>query len=65
MNDLSISEILENYEKTLDPKDEVIVTSNEKTIIFHKTGMNEEETSKLTQSLTEFLNSEESNILKN
>jgi hypothetical protein len=59
----SISELLENYEKTLNPEDKVTVGCGEKTIEFYKTGMSEDTINKLTESLEKFINSEESDIL--
>lgn len=62
-NEPTISEILENYEKTLNPEDKMIVGFGEKTIEFYKTGKTETGITNIVTHLEGFINSKESDIL--
>jgi hypothetical protein len=60
---ISISEILTNYEKTLDPSKKVEVVVDNRRIDFASDNMTTEEVQKQIDSLTTFLQSKEGHTL--
>jgi len=60
---ISISEILTNYEKTLDPSKKVEVVVDNRRIDFASDNMTTEEVQKQIDSLTTFLQSKEGQML--
>lgn len=58
-NNRSISELLTDYEKTLNPDDNVTVSVGNKSIMFNKSNLSEKEILKYESSLSNFLSSEE------
>jgi hypothetical protein len=60
---ISISEILTNYEKTLDPSKKVEVVVDNRRIDFASDNMTTEEVQKQIDSLTTFLQSKEGQTL--